>query len=110
MTVATFPAQFAALEPYADWALPSESDRYAKRLASTIDELQAFYDVALPLVEANADYLKGVAIEGISEADRNLLWCFAGLVTASFPVEAWRQPHVPDSGAASIDVTVEPRP
>ena len=41
------PADFEDLEPFADWALLSESDRYAKRLASTMDELQAFYDAAL---------------------------------------------------------------
>jgi hypothetical protein len=29
-------------------------------------------------------------------------------VNASFPIEVWRQPRVPDSGAASIDVVVEP--
>ena len=108
--MATFPAQFAALEPYAGWALPSEADRYAKRLASTMPELQSFYDTALPLLESNADYLQGVALDGISDEDRNLLWCLASLVTVSFPVEAWHQPYVPDSGAASIDVTVEPRP
>lgn len=108
--MAAFPAQFAALEPYAEWALPSESDRYAKRLASSMDELQSFYDTALPLLEANADYLKSVALDGISEEDLNLLRCLQALVTVSFPVEAWHQPYVPDSGAASIDVTVEPRP
>jgi hypothetical protein len=110
MTVATFPAQFAALEPYAAWALPSEADRYAKRLASTMPELREFYDVALPLLEANADYLKGVSLDGISDEVLNLLRCLQALVTVSFPVEAWHQPYVPDSGAASIDVTVEPRP
>jgi hypothetical protein len=51
-----------------------------------------------------------VPIEGISDEDRNLLWLFSSLVTVSFPVEAWRQPRVPDSGASSIDVSVEPRP
>lgn len=104
------PAQFSDLEPFADWALPSEADRYAKRIASTMEELQALYDVAFPRLEAGAEYLRGVAIDGISDEDRNLLWLFSSLVTVSFPVEAWRQPRVPDSGASSIDVTVEPRP
>jgi hypothetical protein len=108
--VATFPAQFAALEPFADWALPSEADRYAKRIASTMEELQAFYDTALPVLESSTEYLQSVPLEGISDQDRNLLRMFAALVTVSFPVEAWHQPYVPDSGAASIDVTVEPRP
>ncbi|HEX3707894.1 MAG TPA: hypothetical protein VHV76_14805 [Mycobacteriales bacterium] len=108
--MASLPAQFAELEAFSDWILPSEHDRYAKRIASTMDELQVFYDAAFPVLDQNSDYLRGVPIDGISEEDRHLLWLFASLVTVSFPVEAWRQPRVPDSGAASIDVTVEPRP
>lgn len=102
------PADFADLEPFADWALPSESDRYAKRLASTMDELQAFYDAAFPRLAASVEYLQGVDLEGMSEENRNLLWLFSALVTVSFPVEVWRQPRVPESGAASLDAVVEP--
>ena len=29
-------------------------------------------------------------------------------MTVSFPVEVWRQPRVPDSGASTIDAVVEP--
>lgn len=105
-----FPEGFAALEPFADWALPSEADRYAKRLASTMEELQAFYDVAFPMLESNVDYLRSVSLAGISDEDQRLLWLFSSLVTVSFPVEVWRQPRVPESGAASIDVVVEPVP
>lgn len=108
--MSTLPAQFADLEPFTDWCLPSEADRYAKRIASSMDELQAFYDVAFPLLESSADYLKGVGLDDISEQDRNLTWLFCSLVTVSFPVEVWRQPRVPDSGASSIDVVLEPGP
>jgi hypothetical protein len=108
--MSTLPADFSDLEAYADWALPSEGDRYAKRIASSMDELQAFYDAAFPHLEAGAEYLKGVQLDGISDEDRNLLHLFEALVTVSFPVEVWRQPRVPDSGASSIDVTVEPVP
>lgn len=104
------PAAFADLEEFADWALPSEGDRYAKRLASTMDELQHFYDVAFPRLAESTDYLKSVPLDGISDEDRNLLWLFSSLVTVSFPVEVWRQPRVPESGAASVDVVVEPVP
>ena len=104
----TLPAAFADLEPYADWALPSEADRYAKRLASSMDELQAFYDAAFPRLAESVDHLKGIALDGISEEDQHLLWLFSALVTVSFPVEVWRQPRVPDSGASSVDVVVEP--
>ncbi len=106
----TFPADFADLEPFADWVLPSESDRYGKRLATPMADLQAFYDAAFPRLEESIDYLKAVTLEGITDEDRNLLWLFSSLVTVSFPVEVWRQPRVPDSGASSIDVVVEPVP
>ena len=106
--MATFPADFSDLEPFADWALPSEADRYAKRIASTMDELQAFYDAAFPRLENSTDYLKGIALDGISDEDRNLLWLFESLVTVSFPVEVWRQPRVPESGASSFDAVAEP--
>jgi hypothetical protein len=109
-TQPTLPAEFADLEPYAAWALPTANERYDKRLASSMDELQAFYDAAFPRLEDGAEYLKGVQLEGISEEDRNLLWLFEALVTVSFPIEVWRQPRVPDSGASSIDVVVEPGP
>jgi hypothetical protein len=106
--MAVLPAAFADLEPFADWALPGEGARYDKRLASTMDELQAFYDAAFPRLADGAEYLKGVSLEGISDEDKQLLWLFSSLVTVSFPVEVWRQPRVPDSGAASMHAVVEP--
>jgi hypothetical protein len=102
------PAQFSDLEPFADWAIATEKARYDKRIASTMDELQAFYDAAFPRMEAAAEYLKGVPMEGISEEDKHLLWLYCSLVTVSFPVEVWRQPKVPDSGAAAFDAIFEP--
>ncbi len=102
------PAAFAELEPFADWAIATERARYDKRLASTMDELQAFYDAAFPHLEASTEYLKGLALEGISDEDAHLLWLFCSLVTVSFPVEVWRQPRVPDSGAAEFNAVVEP--
>jgi hypothetical protein len=104
----TLPAAFADLEPWADWALPSEADRYDKRLASSMDEHEAFYDAAFPRLAESTELLQGIALDGISDEDQHLLWLFSALVTVSFPVEVWRQPRVPDSGASSVDVVVEP--
>jgi len=106
--VSTFPADFADLEPFADWAIPTEKARYAKRIASSMAELQAFYDAAFPRLAAGTDYLKSVLLDGIGEQDTRLLWLFCSVVTVSFPVEVWRQPRVPDSGAATIDAVLEP--
>ncbi|MER5183448.1 hypothetical protein ABT009_34745 [Streptomyces sp. NPDC002896] len=103
-----FPPEFADLEPFADWAIPTERARYAKRISSTMEELDTFYNAAFPHLESGTSYLEKVEMENISEEDKHLLWLFCALVTVAFPVEAWRQPKVPDAGASSIDAILEP--
>jgi hypothetical protein len=102
------PASFSELEPFADWAIPTERARYAKRLDSSMEELQTFYDAAFPRLKDGTEYLERIQLDDIAEDDKHLLWLFCSLVTVAFPVEAWRQPRVPDSGASSIDAVVEP--
>ena len=102
------PPEFADLEPFAEWALEHERDRFAKRLAGSMDELQALYDAAFPRLEDAMTYLDGFALDDLPDDALHLLWMCCSLVTVSFPVEVWRQPRVPDSGAASIELVVEP--
>ena len=104
----TFPPEFADLEPYADWSLRTERERYAKRLSSTMAELQAFYDAAFARLPDATAYLDVLDFAALPEDATKLLWLTYSLVNASFPVEVWRQPRVPDSGAATMDVVVEP--
>ena len=90
------------------WSLRTEAERYAKRLSSTMAELQAFYDAAFPRFEDIMSYLDEWELEALPEEASRLLWLSYSLVNASFPAEVWRQPRVPDSGAARMDVVVEP--
>src|ERR1043166_8963091 len=99
--MAVLPADFADLEPFAHWAVPTERARYAQRMASTIDEMQAFYDAALPRLEAAMTYLDQYDLDAMPDDGKRLLWLCCALVTVSFPVEVWRQPRVPDGGAAA---------
>jgi hypothetical protein len=105
-----FPPEFADLEPYADWAIPTEKARYDKRMSCSMDELQAFYDAVFPRFEDAIAHLDQLPLDDLPEDATRLLWLCYSLVNASFPVEVWRQPRVPDSGAASVDVTLEPVP
>jgi hypothetical protein len=105
-----FPPEFADLEPFAEWALPTEPERYAKRLASTMDELQSFYDAALPRLEDAAAHLEQLPLDALPDDATRLLHLTYSLINVSFPVEAWHQPKVPDSGASTLDVILEPRP
>ena len=101
------PADFADLEPFAAWSLETEAERYAKRLSSTMDELQAFYDAAFPRLETHR-LPRPFDLHALPEEAARLLWLCYSLVNVSFPVEVWRQPRVPDSGAATLDMLVEP--
>jgi hypothetical protein len=102
------PPEFSDLEPFAAWSLETEAERYAKRLSSSMDELQSFYDAAFPRLESAMAYLDRLELASLPEDATRLLWLYYSLVNASFPVEVWRQPRVPDSGAASMDMVVEP--
>jgi hypothetical protein len=102
------PSEFAVLEPYADWCLATEPERYAKRLASSMEEMQTFYDAAFPLLEDAIAYCDKFPMTDLSEEARTLMHLMQSLVMVSFPVEVWKQARVPDSGAAYLDITVEP--
>ena len=83
----TLPAEFADLEPFAAWAIPTERARYAKRISSTMEELQAFYDAAFPRMDDALAYLEQFSIDALPEDGKRLLWLYCALMTASFPVE-----------------------
>ena len=106
--MSTLPAEFADLEPFADWALEGETPRYNKRVASPMNELQAFYDVAFPRLADGMAYLDQHDINDLPEDALRLFWVLCSLVTVSFPVEVWRQPRVPDSGPAQFNAVLEP--
>jgi len=108
MSNVSLPAEFADLAPFTDWVLPTERERYNKRIASAMDELQAFYDVAFARLEAACVYFDQYSMDELPDEGINLLWLFCSLVTVSFPVEVWRQPRVPDSGASTFDAILEP--
>jgi hypothetical protein len=103
------PEQFSDLEPFAEtWCLRTESERYGKRLASTMDEMQTFYDAAYARLSDALDYLDQYSLDSLPDDALHLLWLCYSLVQVSFPVEVWRQPRVPDSGAATVDAVIEP--
>ena len=103
-----FPTGFNELEPFADWALHGERARYARRIASTMDELQTFYDGAFTRIDDALAYLERYEVDDLPDEGKRLLWLYCALATVAFPVEAWRQPRVPDAGASSIDAILEP--
>ncbi|MDV7240982.1 MULTISPECIES: hypothetical protein [Rhodococcus] len=102
------PTEFADLEPYAGWALQTEPERYAKRLASTMPEMQEFYDAAFGRLEDAITYCDKFDFDDLPDDARSLVHLMQSLVMVSFPIEVWKQARVPDSGAAWVDLIKEP--
>jgi hypothetical protein len=113
VTVATtaepaLPESFADLAPFSDWILETWRERYDKRLASTMAELQAFYDAMMPRLDEIIEYCDRFELDDLPDEARHLMQLVFALSEASLPVEAWRQPRVPDSGAADLEMVSEP--
>ncbi len=105
------PPGFAELEPFAaKWCLPTERERFAVRLASSMDEMQAFYDAVTARADEAMTYCDGFPLDQLPPDATNLLHLLYSMVAVSFPVECWGQAHVPDTGAAYLDLLVEPGP
>jgi hypothetical protein len=105
------PPEFADLEPFAaDWCLAAEPERWEKRLASSMSEIQSLYDAITPRTEAALAYLDRYTLDDMPPEALNLMYLLYSLVTVSFAVECWRQPFVPDAGATRLDLLAAPVP
>ncbi len=108
-TPLALPEEFADLAQFEDWALETWRERYEKRLASTVEEMQALYDAITPRIEEILSYCDRHDLAELPDEVRNLMFLLFSLCEASLPVEIWRQPRVPDSGAADLTMVAEPR-
>jgi hypothetical protein len=86
------PASFAELEPFAHWALATERERLMAREASTMEELQMFYDAMMPRLVAIVEYLNDFPLDGMPENARRLLDMALSVVEVSIATELYRQP------------------
>jgi hypothetical protein len=111
MTDARLPGAFADLEPFAaTWCLATESERFDRRMASSMDGMQAFYDAFFPLVNEAVDYCDKFPLDDLPDDAQRLLELVHSLVMVSMVVEIWHQPRPVDSADAYLDRVVEPLP
>jgi hypothetical protein len=111
MSATMLPAEFSDLEPFAaTWCLATESERFAQRLAVPMGEMQAFYDAITPRYEEAMAYCDKFPLDDMPEDAVNLMHLLYSMIMVSFPVECWGQGPVPDTGAAYLDLLVEPGP
>jgi hypothetical protein len=105
------PEAFADLEPFAEtWCLATEPERWERRLATPLDDLQAFYDACFPRAEAAIQHCDGFPLDALPPDAERLLQLLHSLALVSYATEVWRQQLPIDTGAAVIDRVREPRP
>jgi len=111
MTETRLPSAFAELEPYAEtWCLPTEAERWNKRVASSMPEMREFYDAFFPRLEEAIEYCDKFPLDDLPEDALNLLHLVYSLIMVSMAVEVFGQPKPTDSADAVIDRIGAPVP
>ena len=108
-TTQSLPGGFEDLEPFvADWAKPTRAERYETRLSKTIDELVEFYDAIAPRAEEAIAYLDALVLDDLPADATRLMQLLYSMILVSYAVNIFKQPRIPDSGAAFFDMVAEP--
>ncbi|WP_409435295.1 hypothetical protein [Mycobacterium sp. SMC-14] len=111
MTGPRLPSAFAELESFAEtWCLPTETERFNQRLASTIGELRQFYDAFFPRLEDAIEHCDKFALDELPEDALNLLHLIYSLVMVAMAVEIMGQPTPVDAADAVMIRTGWPLP
>ena len=111
MSDSLLPLDFEDLEPFAvTWCLATEAERFARRMASTMQEMQAFYDAGFPRIDEALAYCDKFPLDDLPDDARHLLQLVHSIVMVAMCVEIWHQPKVIDSAGAVLHRVGEPLP
>lgn len=102
------PSAFTELEPFIGWAIPTEEERYQKRLNSSMNDMQAFYDAMVIRADDARKYLDHNNYPELSPEALRLLWMLFSLIVVSYAVDVFGRPQVPDSGSSYVKRVGEP--
>ena len=98
MSTNRLPAGFESVECLvAEWVLADSNARAAKRQASTMAELQEFYDAMLPIARPAIEYLRAHTLEDLPPEGECLLKLMLSLAEISTAIEWYGSPTVSDS-------------
>lgn len=105
------PPAFSELEPFAPtWCLATETERWDQRMASSMDELNAFYDAFFPRLEEAIEYCDKFDLDDLPEDALALLQLIYSLILVAMAVEVFAQPRTVDAADAVILRVAEPTP
>ena len=111
MSDALLPSAFAELEVYAQtWCLATETERWNARMASSMAQLQEFYDAFFPRLEDAIEYCDKFALDTLPDDALNLLYMIYSLIMVAMAVEVMHQPAPVNAADAVMIRTGEPVP
>ena len=92
------PPSFESLEPFAStWALPTMQARNARRVATPMAHIRAFYDAIGPHMEALLDHFSALPVDhAMSPAEERLFYLGQAFMEVAMAVEYFGEPDVPD--------------
>lgn len=94
MNEPSLPTGFEDLAPFLAWSLEEEADRVARRQASNIDEMRAFYDAMLPRMEAILAHLNQYPLAELPRDAKTLFLMALAFCEIAPAVEWYEQPQV----------------
>jgi hypothetical protein len=107
MSERLLPESFQDLELIAAvWSLATERERNRKRLSSSMEEIQAFYEALLPRLEAVIAYLNQLPLDSMTGDAQRLMYLTLSLAEVAPAVELFKQPGVVDGYDAARFVPV----
>lgn len=108
---ALLPVEFSEFEPFAAfWCVETEAQRYERRMASTMGELEAFYAAFFPRLEEAIDYCDKFSLDELPDDAHRLLQLVYSLIMASMSVEVFHQVRTVNAADAVMHRTKDPRP
>lgn len=111
MSAVLLPSAFAELEKYAQaWCLATETERWNARVASTMPQLQEFYDAFFPRLEEAIEYCDKFDLDSLPDDALNLLHMIYSLIMVAMAVEIMHQPTPVSAADAVMIRTIEPVP
>ena len=111
MSESLLPEAFSEFERFAPtWCLETETERYARRLAGSMQEMIEFHDAFLPRLEEAIAYCDKFDLDDLPDDALNLLRLIYSLLMVAMAVEVFQQPKATDAADAELERVKEPYP
>lgn len=107
MSQSQLPRGFEDLEPFVEWSLATELERSARRQASSMADIQRFYDAMLPRMEEILQFLQRCPPDDNPADVQTLFQMTLSLAEIAPAVENFHQPSVVDGYDVKRFIPVE---